>query len=226
MMKTAIFFILIFYSLNLIAQVEDFTFSPPSLTEPSPEAFGLGKYGFLSPDKYTGAVSKSIPIYELDFDGLKIPITLNYHSSGHRPREEATWVGLCWSLTSHAVITRRVYGGDDFLKDRHGNKYGWIYTNPFLPTHNPSSAGSAAWILDQQTENILRNTASSSFYRPDLEQDLYVVNLFGKSIRFIVGKYDGVNDQIEAVALNNKLTKIHFSESTQTYKITDENGFI
>lgn len=224
-MKTAIFLIAILCSIHGYAQVEDFTFSPPSLTEPSPEAFGLGKYGFLSPDKYTGAISKSIPLYEIDFDGLKIPITLNYHSSGHRPREEATWVGLGWSLTSHAVITRRVYGGDDFLKDRQGNEYGWIYTNPFLPTHNPSSAGSSAWILDQQTESILRNTASSSFYRPDLEQDIYSVNLFGKSIRFVIGKYDNVNDVIDGIALNDQLLKIQFSESSQTFKIIDEKGF-
>ncbi|WP_379782696.1 hypothetical protein, partial [Flavobacterium salmonis] len=74
----------------------------------SPNAAEFAKYADYPVSYYTGTPNTSIPIYEIDIDGYKLPISLNYHASGIRVDQEATWVGLGWSLDAGSRISRTI----------------------------------------------------------------------------------------------------------------------
>lgn len=88
----------------------------PNVAVMTPNAAALGMYSDIPVSYYVGVPEISIPLYEIDIDGFKIPITLSYHSSGIRVSQEATWVGLGWSLNAGGIISRQVNFVDDFLE--------------------------------------------------------------------------------------------------------------
>src|SRR6266851_2113210 len=60
----------------------------------SPTAFQFLKYTEMPVSDYTGVPNISIPLYNIEVDGVSIPIALSYHGGGIRMTEEASWVGL------------------------------------------------------------------------------------------------------------------------------------
>jgi len=86
----------------------------PNVFPASPKAFEFIKYTQVPVSKYTGVPTISIPIYTINANGMKIPITLDYHSNGFRVSEEAGWTGLGWTLNGMGSIVQVVKGYDDF----------------------------------------------------------------------------------------------------------------
>lgn len=115
---------------------------------PSPEAAALGKYGEIPVSTYTGVPDITIPLYTIQDGELTVPISLSYHAGGNKVEEEASWVGLGFSLNSGGVITRAIRGYDD-LKIV-GGSYTGYYHNQLLP--DPLGTGTPY----QQTEGPLR----------------------------------------------------------------------
>lgn len=69
-------------------------------------------------NNFSGSSKIQIPIYQIKLKGLTIPIALNYNNTGIKVNQNATWVGLGWSLNAGGVITRSVYGfPDDIWKN-------------------------------------------------------------------------------------------------------------
>lgn len=62
----------------------------------SPELETFYRYGGANIDQYKGRVNFSIPIYNISYGDIQIPITLNYNSNGIRVDEEAGFFGLGW----------------------------------------------------------------------------------------------------------------------------------
>lgn len=91
------------------------------ITPPSPEASALAKYGNIPVSAYTGVPNISVPVYTIQAGDIKVPISLNYHASGIRVDEEASWVGLGWSLQANGVISRVIRGKDDLRRGLYFN---------------------------------------------------------------------------------------------------------
>ncbi|MBB5648150.1 hypothetical protein [Pedobacter cryoconitis] len=70
----------------------------------SPTAYQFLKYTALPVSEYSGIPKISVPIYEINVDGVKVPVTLNYHASGITVNEESTSVGLGWNLQFGSVV--------------------------------------------------------------------------------------------------------------------------
>jgi hypothetical protein len=85
-----------------------------SYVPPAPNAASLGTYGQIPISEYSGVPNIQVPLYTIEADGFKLPVTLSYHSGGFRVADEASWVGLGWSLNSGGVITRSKRHKDDF----------------------------------------------------------------------------------------------------------------
>lgn len=83
----------------------------------TPIAASIQKYGDIPVDYYTGVPKIDIPLYEINVKGIKIPVSISYAASGIRVQEEASWVGLGWSLNCGGVITRARRMGDDLSGD-------------------------------------------------------------------------------------------------------------
>jgi YD repeat-containing protein len=78
-----------------------------------PTAASLIKYVDIPVNYHTGIPQIGLPIYTLKEGPLEVPISLSYHSGGIKLDEQASWVGLGWSLNAGGVITRTVIGTPD-----------------------------------------------------------------------------------------------------------------
>jgi hypothetical protein len=112
---------LFFVGAEVQAQNAQNTNSAPlkyNIISPSPTAAALGKYGDIPVAQHTGVPNISIPLYTIQSGELQMPISLSYHSSGVKVEEEASWVGLGWSLNAGGVITRTMRGLPDEVSQK------------------------------------------------------------------------------------------------------------
>ena len=92
----------------------------------APETNSLIKSVDVPVNLSTGITNYSIPIHTIKLKKLILPITLSYQSSGFKPNEIASNVGLGWELNAGGKITQNVIhrndldvvGIDDFPNDR------------------------------------------------------------------------------------------------------------
>lgn len=137
---------------------------------PSPEMASLGKFGDLEFEKATGTAAYSIPIYTLNYDGISLPLTLQYNSSGFRPSDIGSYLGLHWMLNGLGGISRSIKGDPDesgYLI----NSVDQAYINQVVSQLGTLSAQS----LIQQFNNGI-----------DISQDAYNINSPGFSGKFFI----------------------------------------
>lgn len=96
-----------------------------------PESFQFKKRLVNNVSLYTGQPSVSIPIHTIDLDGMEIPITISYNTGGIKTDEDATFVGLGWSLSIGGEINRTNHGALD---------ENYLMTTPY-DSHSNGSAG-------------------------------------------------------------------------------------
>lgn len=83
----------------------------PAVSYPvSPEVASLGKFVDFPTGAYTGVPDISIPLHIVKYKGQTIPLTLNYHASGIKVDQEASWVGLGWDFFSGGFISQAIIG--------------------------------------------------------------------------------------------------------------------
>ena len=136
----------------------------PDVVPVSPNAASLGIFGSIPVGHYTGVPNVTVPLYEIDLDGLKIPISLSYHASGIKVAQEASWVGLGWALNAGGCITRETRGLPDFPNSMHQNGvpyYGYYFNNA-----DYQGGGS----IKHYDASAIRNGSV------DIEPDLYYYN--------------------------------------------------
>lgn len=77
----------------------------------TPEVVAFNRFIETPVSYFTGVPAISIPLYEITINGVSVPISLDYHAGGIRVDQDATWVGLGWSLNYGGQISRTVRGG-------------------------------------------------------------------------------------------------------------------
>lgn len=92
----------------------------PIIGMPSPTSASLGVYANYPIGNFTGVPDISVPIYEVNEGGYKLPISLSYNASGIKVSDVASWVGLGWSLNAGGVVTRNIIGAAD---DQHNQSW-------------------------------------------------------------------------------------------------------
>ncbi len=83
------------------------------VTMAAPNAASLGKYGDIPVSYFTGVPNIGIPVFTIQEGPLSLPVNLNYHASGIKVGELASWVGLGWSLNAGGMISRTTMGIPD-----------------------------------------------------------------------------------------------------------------
>ncbi|UFH53656.1 hypothetical protein [Spirosoma sp. KNUC1025] len=169
----------------------------------SPDVASLGKYVDIPVNNYTGTPDISIPLYTIKTRDLQVPLSLNYHGSGIRVEEEASSVGLGWSLSSGGVIQHRVRGRDDFLDFDAANWRAlsttfaqglsspdlcYYYTNPnaaWFVSNNTFSGTPNGTQLDNLL-SILFSTNGNYGERGDSERDIFSFSFPGHSGKFVI----------------------------------------
>ena len=225
-----VFLAILFYYTGFSQEEGPQSFDPDYLKEhtpTSPEAASLGTYGNISNNPYNGKANVGVNLHTLNFDGLTIPIALNYDTGGVRVDADASWVGLNWSLSGTASITRRIYGNDDLNEGTVPNAIGDISARVFSDINILESNGETS--LDFEDVKRVHNRQSNSAppeNSPDLAADIYQVSVFGESYSFYLKRRVGVSNTVEGHIFNDQYASITYNLINQSFELHDSRGFV
>ncbi|WP_333663628.1 hypothetical protein [Chishuiella changwenlii] len=80
----------------------------------TPEVNNLLRYHDFPDVGFIGGTDITIPIYEIKYDGLSIPISLSYNTKGAKVADIASNVGLGWTLNAGGSVTIDINERYDF----------------------------------------------------------------------------------------------------------------
>lgn len=178
-MNRRVFILIILLLCNklLLSQVDTKLDNLRNYLPPSPNASSIAKYNEWPVSQFTGIPSINIPLYEVKGRSISVPIGISYHASGIRVGEVASWVGLGWSLNSGGQITRSIRGlpDDDYF---------------FQSSSNYSKKDD--WCSIPNDLNLATlNTVAAANGEVDSQQDIYSMNVLGKSYTLLISS-DGM----------------------------------
>ena len=218
------------------------TFFNKHLRPETPTVSQFLRYDEMPVSEYTGIPDISIPIYNIDVDGLRIPIKLSYHAGGIKVNQEASWVGLGWDLTMGSIV--QIINDEDDLNLPHLDNRN---RQRLLPDYPDSTQCLSRYlnapsvpIYEPQRKHIVK--VATDFYVPingvyvregllfddygyfydckDSEPDIFKVNLpTGEWLNFII---DWKTNQY--VVLNKKGYIINRSNNENTWSVTNPYG--
>ena len=140
---------------------------------PSPQAVAFNRLGDYQVNNNYGVPDISIPLFEIDFHGFKIPLTLHYEASPLRPGYNYDVTGLGWTLSGNSCVSRTIKGRAD--------EYG-LFNNPF--TIDPFYNNSGQMLLYMNYANNLDEL--------NYQYDSYNIVLpSGRTIPFYMYKVNG-----------------------------------
>ncbi|MDR3025595.1 hypothetical protein [Chryseobacterium sp.] len=99
----------------------------------SPEVANLMKYSDFSELDYIGKTNISIPIYDINFGSIRVPVNISYNTKGNKVADIATSVGLGWNLNAGGNLTVKVNDQNDFTET-----YSYYTTSTFEPEQSLS----------------------------------------------------------------------------------------
>ncbi|MGB3453871.1 MAG: RHS repeat domain-containing protein [Moheibacter sp.] len=180
----------------------------------TPNAAEMTQYGKLEIGEYTGTMQHSIPLYEINYKGIRIPITLNYRSNGVNIDKHESSVGIDWSLNAGGVITRTIM---DVADEMAGNNDTQDFPQPpYTYGHN-------------QKNDFFSSVAGSDTY--DMQSDIFTFNIMGYSGKFYL--QNALNTTPEAIMIDPSPVKIfilegfgNFNNQGSDIKIILPNGLI
>jgi YD repeat-containing protein len=186
---------------------------------PAPNAAKMTEYHATQPNMYTGTASVSVPLYSIEFDGWQLPVSLSYNATGIRTTEEASEVGLGWSLNANGVISRIVRGGDDLWRGTPaGQGIGWVHNNEEFSLEMGYSQFSQRFADPQSYYYYVKMAV------PDIEPDIFNYNFFGFSGSFVLSQKI-VNGTIAVKKLTEDACIITFSETGETFTVITPTGY-
>ncbi|MEL7004624.1 MAG: hypothetical protein AAFN93_18095, partial [Bacteroidota bacterium] len=143
---------------------------------------------------------------------MTLPISASYYSGGIRANEEAGDIGLGWVLNSTASISRAIMYRDDLMNDH--NKKGYVQDIKEVPVVNDFEY----FLYTPEYQYIQYNLA-------DTEPDIWTIDFFGTSTKFVLTKKTSANGPIYVRKLTEDPSKITYDEATNTFEVINENGF-
>lgn len=181
-----------------------------TISPPSPNAASFEKFGEYPVTLYNGLINISIPIYQIQTSSLSLPISVDYHASGIKVTDVASWVGLGWALNAGGAISRSIMG----LADES--------TDGYLSTDNEIRGGSLTdWQTSQDDINYLENIALKM---TDPEPDIFSYNFPGKSGHFVFNR-----NKVSVITQPLDNIQVSWSFNTTTnhidlFTVVDEKG--
>lgn len=180
---------ILFMANEPFAQEAEVVLPFPEIIPVSPETHGLGKYGDIPTNLYTGVPDISIPLYNVTFGELSLPISLSYHATGVQVSQEASWVGLGWNLIAGGAISYIPVGGNDQLVFSPTVPGDFIKLLDYVaPTTFPQAKPEDHYTLwDCVPGNDDRKVTNNVAFRVLNgygEQDIYSANFLGYSFKF------------------------------------------
>ncbi|BDU26598.1 hypothetical protein FLGSB24_33420 [Flavobacterium sp. GSB-24] len=195
------------FSITLQAQTENSS-PTPNFAPKTPEAAAFLKYGEYPVDLSTGVPGISIPLYNIEINGFKLPISLDYHASGIKVNQEATWVGLGWNLNAGAQV---ILSPRDEIDEN----------NPYIDDIPDDDGIIAFFKLHPYKHNDV--LALNSNLDQSRVKDLYVFSSPTANGSFYIKNF--ANNEVVTIPPNAfKVDLIGTSRENMKFKITDPQG--
>ncbi|MDF1697522.1 MAG: hypothetical protein P1U56_16885 [Saprospiraceae bacterium] len=220
--------------------------SQQDFVPPSPEVAAINKFIDVPVNGYTGIPSINIPLTNLNSKSLNIPVSISYHAGGVKVAEEASEVGLGWSLNAGGVISREIRGEDDFGDFKYracqSSNNGFFNSTTYYPADPDQQAGTAQYFGPENNFAMIfpsEETCTSSYWNAcsydtysgnnvlfsdlcfydqyDFESDIYSFSFLGESGKFVFDKNG------EILTLNNPSVKVELINYSY-WRITLPNG--
>jgi YD repeat-containing protein len=155
------------------------------IVPPSPNVTSFQCLDFSKVNLYNGLPVVNIPIYEINLNGYKYPISLNYNYNGFKIDEIAGWVGLGWNLNAGGMISAIIHGkGDD------DQNFGYNKVRKLLNIPDPVNEETAYLnFLSQMTDDVKRKFANGEYDGIPDEYFLKANDLSGSIIALNNEKY-------------------------------------
>jgi len=184
-------FLLLFGGISSYAQTNTDNYNSilPQVPYLSPEASSLGKYGIIPVGEYSGVPSIKIPIYTLKVGKDSLPLTLDYHASGIKVNQEATWVGLGWDLDVGGCINYIVSGSydKDYSTNAKWDELNRFYQSQHAPAPGVTNGDNSVWGgIEENPHGTLTMGIMGDLEYGMCEPDIYQVNLLDKHLCFII----------------------------------------
>lgn len=183
----------------------------------TPNSYELTRYGRDAVDLSHGIPQISIPLASVSDRDISVDVALSYLASGIKVDQEASTVGLGWSLFAGGVISRSVRGRpDDFLYD------GTFRQRTDLRFYDSYSYSSLNSYISQEADQI--RTCADPNPSTDPAPDIFSFNFCGRSGSFYLD--DDATGQLHVYSdMKVSYIRIPSGYSTDGYfVITDENG--
>ncbi len=176
-------------------------------TPPSPQAVAFNRLGDYLVNNNYGAPDINIPLFEIDFHGYKIPLTLHYEASPLKPGYNYDVTGLGWTLSGNSCVSRTI-------KDR-ADEYG-RFNNPFALDSFYDHSGHLKRYMDYANELDWMNFQYDSYN---------IVLPSGRSIPFFMYKENGaMTYKLLSSDSNVQIVCSYGSNSIDSFTVTDEQG--
>ncbi len=194
----------------------------------TPTVAELAKYADTPVGYYSGAPNINIPLYTINTGSYNLPISLSYHAGGIKIAQEASWVGLGWSLNAGGMITRQIRGKDDFSRSQNDLGYFYNYENYDNPEFESVECRREGYIGTHSSVLI-----TSAYYlepncnvKKDGEPDLFIYNFAGYSGKFFL-QSKGQNLPGEGILIdkeNNLKIEFYINGLDCYFIVTAPNG--
>lgn len=173
----------------------------------SPQAVAFNRLGDYQVNNNYGAPDINIPLFEIDFHGYKIPLTLHYEAAPLKPGYNYDVTGVGWTLSGNSCVSRTIKDIADECAE-----------NPFTLDGFKYSSGADKMYLYYHYNDLLD--------RVNYQYDSYNIVLpSGRNIPFFMYKIDNVM-QYHLLSPDSKI-KISCSygpNSINSFMVKDENG--
>jgi len=178
----------------------------PQITPKSPNVSALERHGDYPVSMYSGLVAIDIPLYEIKVGDLVVPIKLSYHASGNKVNDNASWVGMGWSLTGDFALLRNVRGKAD--ESDYGSNSSLLQEDlPILQIHTSC--------LTQQLKADYNQYVN---FGKDVERDIFTYHTPTKSNSFVLLPNQGI------VWQESDKSIFTYTGALQNPTLTDESG--
>lgn len=214
---------------------------------PTPNAASLAVFGQYPPSSFTGVPLISVPVYDFNFNGLSLPIRLNYNTNIVKPDINASWVGMGWDISAGGSINRVINDKPDdvnfyvpiFRNNTGEASVGYYYNHSFLSAsnwgdksrvkaavedilnykHNRNMYTSMNFIKDYSTDEYSFSVAdiNGSFYLDD--QGMWRVKS-KTAIRVVVNEEDFAYAPVAPWPANGSIPATYFPDVRYLLKIT------
>ncbi|KIA82460.1 RHS repeat protein [Flavobacterium sp. AED] len=200
-----------------------------------PEAYQFKKRLQNNVSLYTGQPSIDVPLYVINLDGMEVPISISYSTGGIKVEEEATSVGLGWSLNIGGQISRNNHGLPDeryFISKPYNAELG---IGSLKETLVPNNQGNYVACAAPYTNRVAfydkafrcGNNITTNYTPADSRPDEFYYSLFGHSGKFMYSQQftKFITFPLDDISINYELGVSQGINFFDNFNIKLPNGF-